>query len=77
VPVDNHRAAPTIASVDEHNLVAISCFGDWVRVTATDGLALDRRRRSHPRELALYPAGHANRAALGFAATLAYLWALR
>jgi D-amino-acid dehydrogenase len=35
IPVGNHRAAPTIAAVDEHNLVAISSFGDRVRVTAT------------------------------------------
>jgi D-amino-acid dehydrogenase len=35
IPVGNHAHAPTIASVDEHNLVAISRFGDRVRVTAT------------------------------------------
>ncbi|MGH6931941.1 MAG: FAD-dependent oxidoreductase, partial [Dongiaceae bacterium] len=35
VPVGNHRHAPTIGSVDEHNLVAISRFGDRVRITAT------------------------------------------
>ena len=35
IPVGNHRAPPTIAAVDEHNLVAISRFGDRVRVTAT------------------------------------------
>jgi len=35
IPVGNHQAAPTIGSVDESNLVAISRFGDRVRVTAT------------------------------------------
>lgn len=35
IPVGNHKLAPTIGSVDEHNLVAISRFGDRVRVTAT------------------------------------------
>jgi D-amino-acid dehydrogenase len=35
IPVGNHAAPPTIASVDEHNLVAISRFGDRMRVTAT------------------------------------------
>lgn len=35
IPVGNHAAAPTIGSVDEDNLVAISRFGDRVRVTAT------------------------------------------
>jgi D-amino-acid dehydrogenase len=35
IPVGNRLAPPTIASVDEHNLVAISRFGDRVRVTAT------------------------------------------
>jgi D-amino-acid dehydrogenase len=35
IPVGNHAAAPTIGSVDETNLVAISRFGDRVRVTAT------------------------------------------
>ena len=35
IPVGNHQAPPTIASVDETNLVAISRFGDRVRVTAT------------------------------------------
>jgi D-amino-acid dehydrogenase len=35
IPVGNHRAPPTIGSVDETNLVAISRFGDRVRVTAT------------------------------------------
>lgn len=35
IPVGNHKAPPTIGSVDEENLVAISPFGDRVRVTAT------------------------------------------
>lgn len=35
IPIGNHRLPPTVASVDEHNLVAISRFGDRIRVTAT------------------------------------------
>jgi D-amino-acid dehydrogenase len=35
IPVGNHRQPPTIGSVDENNLVAISRFGDRMRVTAT------------------------------------------
>jgi len=35
IPIGNRLAPPTIASIDEHNLVAISRFGDRVRVTAT------------------------------------------
>jgi D-amino-acid dehydrogenase len=35
VPVGNHQAPPTIGAIDEANLVAISRFGDRVRVTAT------------------------------------------
>lgn len=35
IPVGNRPSPPTIASVDEHNLVAISRFGDRIRVTAT------------------------------------------
>ena len=35
IPIGNRPLPPTIASVDEHNLVAISRFGDRVRVTAT------------------------------------------
>ena len=35
IPVGNHQAPPTVGSVDEDNLVAISRFGDRVRVTAT------------------------------------------
>jgi D-amino-acid dehydrogenase len=35
VPVGNHRAAPTMGTLDEDNLVAISRFGDRIRVTAT------------------------------------------
>lgn len=35
IPIGNHQAPPTIGSVDETNLVAISRFGDRVRITAT------------------------------------------
>ncbi|MCW3476730.1 D-amino acid dehydrogenase [Limobrevibacterium gyesilva] len=35
IPIGNHKAPPTVGAVDEHNLVAISRFGDRVRVTAT------------------------------------------
>jgi D-amino-acid dehydrogenase len=35
IPIGNHQAPPTVGSVDETNLVAISRFGDRVRVTAT------------------------------------------
>ncbi|HEY9212701.1 MAG TPA: D-amino acid dehydrogenase [Ancylobacter sp.] len=35
IPIGNRPLPPTIASVDEHNLVAISRFGDRIRVTAT------------------------------------------
>jgi D-amino-acid dehydrogenase len=35
IPIGNHRQPPTIGSVDENNLVAISRFGDRMRVTAT------------------------------------------
>jgi D-amino-acid dehydrogenase len=35
IPIGNRKAPPTIGSVDEENLVAISPFGDRVRVTAT------------------------------------------
>ena len=35
IPIGNRMSPPTIASVDEHNLVAISRFGDRIRVTAT------------------------------------------
>lgn len=35
IPVGNHPKPPTLASVDEHNLVAISSFGSRIRVTAT------------------------------------------
>ena len=45
IPIGNHAAPPTIGSVDETNLVAISRFGDRVRVTATA-------------EFAGYDAGH-------------------
>jgi D-amino-acid dehydrogenase len=44
IPVGNHEHPPTIGSVDEHNLVAISRFGDRMRVTATAEFAgYDRR----------------------------------
>lgn len=35
IPVGNQPHPPSLASVDEHNLVAISSFGDRLRVTAT------------------------------------------
>jgi D-amino-acid dehydrogenase len=35
IPIGNHRAPPAMAVLDEANLVAISRFGDRVRVTAT------------------------------------------
>jgi D-amino-acid dehydrogenase len=35
IPIGNHRAPPTGAVLDEDNLVAISRFGDRIRVTAT------------------------------------------
>lgn len=35
IPVGNHPRPPSLASVDEHSLVAISNFGDRLRVTAT------------------------------------------
>jgi D-amino-acid dehydrogenase len=35
IPIENRLSPPAIASVDEHNLVAVSCFGDRIRVTAT------------------------------------------
>jgi len=35
IPIGNHQAPPTLATLDETNLVAISRFGDRVRVTAT------------------------------------------
>lgn len=35
IPVGNRPQPPTLAAVDEHNLVAISRFGDRLRVTAT------------------------------------------
>ena len=35
IPIGNRPSPPTIASVDENNLVAISRFGDRIRVTAT------------------------------------------
>ena len=35
VPVGDHPAPPTMGVIDEHNLVAISSFGDRIRITAT------------------------------------------
>jgi D-amino-acid dehydrogenase len=35
IPIGNRPRPPSLASVDEHNLVAISRFGDRLRVTAT------------------------------------------
>jgi D-amino-acid dehydrogenase len=35
IPVGNHAAPPTVGCIDEHNLVAISRFGERIRVTAT------------------------------------------
>jgi len=35
IPIGDRLAPPTVATVDEHNLVAISRFGDRIRVTAT------------------------------------------
>jgi D-amino-acid dehydrogenase len=35
IPIGNRLSPPTVASVDEHNLVAVSRFGDRIRVTAT------------------------------------------
>lgn len=35
IPVDGRPSPPTVASVDEHNLVAFTSFGDRVRATAT------------------------------------------
>jgi D-amino-acid dehydrogenase len=35
IPIGNHRTPPTMAVLDEHNLVGISRFGDRIRVTAT------------------------------------------
>jgi D-amino-acid dehydrogenase len=35
IPIEGHMQPPNVAVVDEHNLVAISRFGDRIRVTAT------------------------------------------
>ena len=35
IPIGNHRAPPAMAVIDERNLVAVSRFGDRIRVTAT------------------------------------------
>ncbi len=39
IPIGNHALPPTIGSVDEDNLVALSRFGDRMRVTATAEIA--------------------------------------
>ncbi len=39
IPIGNHRAAPAMATLDEDNLVAISRFGERIRVTATAEIA--------------------------------------
>lgn len=39
IPIGNHRAAPTVGAIDEDNLVAITSFGDRMRVTATAEIA--------------------------------------
>lgn len=39
LPVGRHRSPPSIGMVDEENLVAVSPFGDRVRVTATAEIA--------------------------------------
>ncbi|MGH7067995.1 MAG: D-amino acid dehydrogenase [Acetobacteraceae bacterium] len=39
IPVGNHRAPPAIGAIDEENLVAVTPFGDRVRVTATAEIA--------------------------------------
>ena len=68
IPVGNRLSPPTIASVDEHNLVAISRFGDRIRVTATAEFAgYDTSHK--PSDFAfmkgvveeLYPEGQGNR----------------
>lgn len=46
IPIGNHRLPPTISSVDEMNLVAITRLGDRIRVTATAefaGYSLDHK----------------------------------
>ncbi|HEX4259896.1 MAG TPA: D-amino acid dehydrogenase [Acetobacteraceae bacterium] len=46
VPVGNHRTPPTLACIDERNLVAITSFGSRIRVTATAEFAgYDRSHR--------------------------------
>nr|WP_175800805.1 D-amino acid dehydrogenase [Burkholderia anthina] len=35
IPIEGHASPPNVAAVDEHNLVAVSRFGDRIRVTAT------------------------------------------
>jgi D-amino-acid dehydrogenase len=64
IPIGNHRAAPGMGALDEDNLVAISRFGERVRVTATAEIAgYDTSHRpadfAHMRKVAeeLYPDG--------------------
>ncbi len=64
IPVGNHSRPPTIGAIDEENLVAISPFGDRVRVTAIAEIAgYDTRHRPtdfiHMKHVAreLYPDG--------------------
>ncbi len=64
LPVGNHPYPPTIGAVDEQNLVAISRFGDRMRVTATAefaGYDTGHRPRDFDHMLsvarALYPEG--------------------
>lgn len=64
IPVGDCKSPPTIGSVDEENLVAISPFGDRVRVTATAEIA-GYNTRHKPKDFAfmggiareLYPDG--------------------
>ncbi len=35
IPIGNHRAPPTVSTIDENNLVAVSRMGERIRVTAT------------------------------------------
>ena len=64
IPVGNHRAPPSLGAIDEDNLVAITRFGDRVRVTATAEIAgYDTSHRpadfAHMRKVVreLYPDG--------------------
>ncbi|MDA8049533.1 MAG: D-amino acid dehydrogenase [Rhodospirillales bacterium] len=64
IPVGNHRAPPAVGAIDEDNLVAVTRFGDRVRVTATAEIAgYDTSHRpadfAHMRKVVqeLYPDG--------------------